>query len=73
MEIKNQQIISEDNPKRIYEYPRWSADEKFVIYDSNKSGRYQMYVYNLEDRTTVRLSSKEKNNYQFGNFQNLPK
>ena len=73
LEIKNQQVISEDDPESIYEYPRWSADEKFVIYDSNKSGKYQLYAYNLEDSTTIRLSSKEKNNYQFGNFQNLPK
>lgn len=58
---------------QISEYPRWSADESLIIYDSNRSGVYQMYAYRLADRTTTRISSDPSVNSQFGSFENLPK
>ena len=58
---------------QISEYPRWSADESLIIYDSNRSGVYQMYAYRLADRTTTRISSDPSANSQFGNFEDLPK
>lgn len=72
-EVKNQVIITEDNPVDVCEYPRWSADEKYIIYDSNKTGKYQMYAYSLEDDSTYIISLDSRKNYQFGNFNNLPK
>lgn len=73
MEVKNQVIISEDIPDAVFEYPRWSTDEKFIIYDSNKTGKYQMYAYSFEDDSTYIISLNSRNDYQFGNFINLPK
>ncbi len=64
--------ITVDDPRTIEEYPRWSPDEQEIIYDSNRSGEYQMYVYRLADGTTRRISQPGTNS-QFGNFENLPK
>jgi len=31
-------------------HPRWSADEKLILYDSNCSGVFQVYAYRLAER-----------------------
>jgi len=70
--VSNPVVFTEDDPNDISEYPRWNADETLVLYDSNRSGTYQMYAYRLADRMTVRLSDG-RSDAQFGNFENLPK
>jgi Tol biopolymer transport system component len=73
LRIENQIIITEMNTDYIYEYPRWTQDESCVIYDSNKSGKYQIYAYHLENKTTTRISPDINRDYRFANFENLPK
>lgn len=73
LKVENQIVITDMEPKNIYEYPRWSRDGKYVIYDSNKSGKFQIYAYHLEKELTARISPDEKSNYQFGNCEKLPK
>jgi Tol biopolymer transport system component len=58
---------------QISEYPSWSADESYIIYDSNRSGIYRMYAYKLADGTTTEISDDATTNFQFGDFINLPK
>jgi hypothetical protein len=70
--VSNAVAITTDDPRTIEEYPRWSADESLIIYDSNHSGQYQMYAYRLSDKTTVRISDGASNS-QFGCFEDLPK
>jgi Tol biopolymer transport system component len=71
--VSNPVAITGDDPRDICEYPRWSADESLILYDSNRSGTYQMYAYRLADRTTARVSSDASSDSQFGNFENVPK
>lgn len=73
LKVENQLIITDMNKDYTYEYPRWTKDESCVIYDSNKSGKYQIYAYHLEQKTTSRISSDINNDYRFGNFKNVPK
>jgi hypothetical protein len=73
LRVENQIVITKMEPKDIYEYPRWSRDGKYVIYDSNKSGTFQIYAYNLEKKITARISQDHNSNYQFGNCEKLPK
>jgi Tol biopolymer transport system component len=70
--VSNPVTFTEDDPTDISEYPRWSADETLILYDSNRSGRYQLYAYRLADSTTVRLSDG-RSSQQFGNFEGVPK
>jgi Tol biopolymer transport system component len=71
--VSNPVAITDSDPRDICEYPRWSADESLIIYDSNRSGIYQMYAYRLADGTTTRISTDATTNSQFGNFENVPK
>jgi WD40-like Beta Propeller Repeat len=70
--VSNPVAFTEDDPDDISEYPRWSADETLILYDSDRSGKYQMYAYRLADRMTVRLSDG-RSSAQFGNFESVPK
>ena len=51
--VSNPVAITTYDLSQISEYPRWSADESLILYDSNRSGVYQMYAYRLSDRTTT--------------------
>ena len=50
--IFNQKIITERHTGYIDEYPRWTADEKFILFDSNRSGKYEVYAYSLDTGQT---------------------
>lgn len=71
--VSNPVAITTYDLSQISEYPAWSADESFIIYDSNRSGVYREYAYKLADRTTTELSDDPNNDFQFGDFENLPK
>ena len=73
LRIDNQRIITEMDRSNICEYPRWSKDEQYVIYDSNRTGKFQVYAYSLETKSTARISPDIRRNYRFANFENLPK
>lgn len=71
--VSNPVAITHYDLSQISEYPSWSADESFIIYDSNRSGVYRMYAYKLADGTTTEISDAPGMNFQFGDFENLPK
>lgn len=29
------------------EYPRWSPDGRYIVFTSNRDGRYQLYIVNV--------------------------
>lgn len=71
--VSNPVAITDYDPAHVCEYPRWSAEESLILYDSNRTGVYQMYAYRLADRVTARLSSDPASNSQFGSFEGVPK
>lgn len=73
LKMHNQVIITEMDPDSISEYPRWSSDGNYVIYDSNNSGEYQVYAYNLKDETTARISFDANGDYRFAHVEDSPK
>jgi Tol biopolymer transport system component len=54
-------------------YPRWSADEQLIVYDSDRTGIGQLYGYRLSDGITRRISPDSSVGYHFGNFERCPK
>lgn len=64
--------ITEEHPSCVHEYPRWSPDEQYVVYDSNCSGRFQIYAYRLSDGTTHRISPDPERNYRYACFDGAP-
>ncbi len=71
--ISNQVVVTEANPDCIFEYPRWSKDEKYLIYDCNITGKFQIYAYRLSDGDVQIISLNSDINSMYGNFDSLPK
>jgi hypothetical protein len=65
--------VTAPNPDVVCEYPRWTKDEKYLVYDCNESGRFQVYAYRLSDGFVRRLSPNPSVDSQFGNFYGIPK
>jgi hypothetical protein len=61
------------DPSQISEDPAWNADESTIIYDSNRSGVYQVYAYHLANHTTTLLSDNPLTGFQSAVFENVPK
>lgn len=53
-------------------YPRWTSDSKYIVYHSNKSGTYQLYMYKVSDGTIRKVSSDGSKTYLYACFQNSP-
>ena len=54
-EVKNEVIISQKDTDHIDMYPRWSHDERFIIYSSSRDGNMwdmKQYIYNLNTGET---------------------
>lgn len=73
LRIHHQVQITPDDLSSIQEYPAWNRDESVIVYDSNETGTYQIYAYQLADGTTIRLSADENRSDQFADFEGLPK
>lgn len=71
--MSNQVIVTASNPACIFKYPRWTKDERYLIYDSNISGRYQIYAYRLADGHVQRISPDLNRDYMFATFDGVPK
>ncbi len=56
-----------------YLYPRWTKDQSAVVYHCDKSGKKQLYMYCLEDGSTVRVSADSQGNYMFPHGEATPK
>ncbi len=63
----------EGAPDVTYLYPRWTRDQSAVVYHSNKNGRNQLYMYRLEDGSTVRVSANPRGDYMFPHGEATPK
>jgi hypothetical protein len=71
--ISNHVRVTDPNPNAICEYPKWTKDEKYLVYDCNESGTFQVYAYRLSDGYVRPLSPNPLVDSQFGNFLGIPK
>ena len=73
--VSNPKAITDTkpDPKIIWLYPRWTKDESAVVYHCSKTGKNQLYMYRLNDGSTVRVSTNADANYMFPCGQETPK
>jgi len=73
--ITNPVVIANEEFDRdfLYLYPRWTKDQSAVVYHCNKSGKNQLYMYRLKDKSTVRVSTNPDANYMFPHGEATPK
>ncbi len=71
--VSGHTCVTASDPNTVCEYPRWTKDERVLIYDCNYSGRFQTYAYRLSDGAVRRLSPNPNVDSQYGNFIGVPK
>jgi len=74
MKVSDPVFVTPDLPKSVEMYPKWSPDEKYVIYDSGKEFRgeagpgkmpvHQIYAYRISDGVERRISPDAAKDYR---------
>ena len=64
---------AQPDPKVTTLYPRWTKDESAVVYHCDKSGKSQLYMYRLEDKSTILVSTNKDASYAFPCGEQTPK
>jgi Tol biopolymer transport system component len=54
---------------RWFAYPRWTKDEKAIVYHASPS----LYMYKLEDESTMKVSTKDGADYRYPHCEATPK
>ncbi len=62
-------FANEEGANRWFAYPRWSQDEKVIVYHASPS----LYIYNVEDGSTVKVSTQEGADYRYPHMEATPK
>jgi hypothetical protein len=66
-------IANEDGKPYWYAYPRWIDGETAVVYHMmDHTGKGQLYVYRLKDRTTTRVSTNPAADYRYPHGEAAP-
>lgn len=58
-----------EGANRWFAYPRWTKDEKAIVYHASPS----LYLYRLEDGSTVKVSTKDGADYRYPHCEATPK
>jgi hypothetical protein len=72
--VKNPVAITQPTGGRcINEYPRWSSDEQFIIYDSScRTGYPEVYAYRVTDGQVFLLAGSAGTSVFIACFENVP-
>jgi Tol biopolymer transport system component len=65
----SQAFANEEQANRWFAYPRWTKDEKAIVYHASPS----LYLYTLEDRSTVKVSTRDGADYRYPHCEATPK
>lgn len=72
-QITNPKAIANEAGKPIwFAYPRWIDGDSAVVYHSTQSGKGQLYVYQLEDGATRRVSQHATADYRYPHGEAAP-
>jgi WD40 repeat protein len=75
--VKNEVVISAKNSNHIDMYPRWSPDERYIVFSSSR-GNAQMwnmeqYIYDLDTGKTQLISDANFSVDMYPCFEDMPK
>ena len=62
-------FANEEGANRWFAYPRWTKGEKAIVYHASPS----LYLYTLEDGTTVKVSTNDTADYRYPHCEATPK
>ncbi|MDW3194662.1 MAG: hypothetical protein R8G66_19950 [Cytophagales bacterium] len=76
LSISNEQVFTFHNPSDVVWYPCWNEEETHIIYSlisSANGGNGQIMAYELNNRTTSRLSRNSGRSYWYPNVKGVVK
>lgn len=62
-------FANEEGANRWFAYPRWTKDETAIVYHASPS----LYLYTLEDGSTVKVSTNDEADYRYPHCEATPK
>ena len=62
-------FANEEGANRWFAYPRWTKDETAIVYHASPS----LYLYTLEDGSTVKVSANDNADYRYPHCEATPK
>ena len=62
-------FANEDGKPVWFAYPRWSKDESTIVYHAGG----KLYLYNLADKSTTKVSTNEQADYRYPHMEGAPK
>jgi len=62
-------FANEEGKNRWFAYPRWTKDETAIVYHASPS----LYLYTLEDGSTVKVSTNDDADYRYPHCEGTPK
>ncbi len=77
LEVKNEVVISVEDSDYIDMYPRWSPDERYIVYSSSRGTGHmwgmRQYIYDLKTGKTHLISDDTFLRDMYPCFEDLPK
>jgi Tol biopolymer transport system component len=75
--VKNEMVISVENRDHIDMYPRWSPDERYIVYSSSRGNGHmwnmEQYIYDLDTGKTHLISDENFSVDMYPCFEDVPK
>jgi Tol biopolymer transport system component len=75
--VKNEVVISAENSDHIDMYPRWSSDEKYIVFSSSRGNGHmwnmEQYIYDLDTGKTHLISDGNFSVDMYPCFEGVPK
>ncbi len=67
-----QPIANQEGKQNWYAYPRWIDGDAAVVYHLDNSGEGQLYVYDVEEESTIRVSTRANADYRYPHGEAAP-
>jgi len=75
--VKNEVVISAENSDHIDMYPRWSPDERYIVFSSSRGNgdmwNMEQYIYDLDTGKTHLISDTNFSIDMYPCFEDVPK
>ena len=73
MSIENEELIRPINQNYVDDYLRWLPSGEALVFHSNRSDKYQLYVYHVSTKQLKRISLDRDSDYLFFVGEKTPK
>ena len=66
-------IANKDRKPGWFAYPRWTKDEKEIVYHGHSAGKRPLFLYNVKEGATRKVSTDDGADYRYPHGEATPK